>query len=174
MPYGPTSGIADPLFGEIHVRVDPGAGRVEVGGPAVPPVVVRRTRGAGRRSRTAVGTRRAGRLAMTVDGEDVRVVPGRGWGLRRCHGVRVVHRGSRYRLTPGYLPRGRSRLTRDGRRLGRFRSDGRAAPAEWSGGAPVTARDAAVGYALAAAFGRRRKSWLWDAAEVVLDGLSSG
>ncbi|GAA2428127.1 hypothetical protein [Streptomyces macrosporus] len=175
MPYGPASdAVEDALFGEIRVRSYLGTGRVEVEGPAVPPVTVHRAPGAERGGRVAIGVRRAGRLAVTVDGEPASVSPGRG---PRRRAVRVTHRGSRYRLKPRRLRRGRSLLTRDGHRLGHFRSDGRRAPAEWSGGASVSARDAAVGYALAAAFGRWEEPWwskAFDRAGDLLDAVFSG
>lgn len=47
-----------------------------------------------------------------------------------------------------------SRLTRDGKHIGDFSSDGdRRVLAEWRSGAAVEPADAAIGYALAAAFG---------------------
>ncbi|MGY1452375.1 hypothetical protein [Streptomyces sp. SS8] len=169
--------VDDPRFGTVGVTLYPGAGSLRVEGAGIPAVTIRRTKGTRRDGRVPVGTRRRRRLAMTVDGEPAVLSPGPGRGPRRWYGVRAVHRGVDYRLTPCRRPRGRSHLARNDRPLGHFRSDGRPAPAEWRDGPGAEAVDAAVGYALAAAFGRWKLPWwgrwggrLWDLVGEFLPG----
>ncbi|SFJ83061.1 hypothetical protein [Streptomyces pini] len=168
--------VDDPRFGTVGVTLYPGAGSVRVEGAGIPTVTIRRTGGTRGNGRVPVGTRRR-RLAMTVGGEPAVLSPGPGRGPLRWYGVRVVHRGVDYRLTPRRRPRGRSSLARDDRPLGHFRSDGRPAPAEWRDGAGAEAVDAAVGYAAAVAFGRWKLPWwarwgerLWNLVGELLSG----
>ncbi|MFD6885635.1 hypothetical protein [Streptomyces sp. NPDC059957] len=87
-------------------------------------------------------------VTMTVDGVVVRLVPAKGFLTRRSYRVDA----DRYRMVPCSL--GESRLLLGGERIGVFTSvgDGRVG-AEWQHESRRTPDDAAVGYALAAAFG---------------------
>ncbi|MEV6728370.1 MULTISPECIES: hypothetical protein [unclassified Streptomyces] len=87
-------------------------------------------------------------VTMTIDGAVVRLVPAKGFLTR--HSYRVD--ADRYRLVPFSLSE--SSLLLDGERIGVFTSvgDGRVW-AEWHDETRRTPDDAAVGYALAAAFG---------------------
>ncbi|WP_241833390.1 hypothetical protein [Streptomyces caatingaensis] len=103
-----------------------------------------------------IGTRDADFLALTVDGERAVLGLGRGRLTRRSYAVDATCAGTAYRLVPDSFDA--SRLLRDGRRLGSFTSgltpDGTCtASADWAAGAAPTPLDAAVGHALAAAFG---------------------
>ncbi|GAA2387455.1 hypothetical protein GCM10010420_08100 [Streptomyces glaucosporus] len=168
-PDGPRSGethAEDTRFGGITVRLDTGAGTLEVEGRAVPRVALRRKPGGEVAGHVPIGTRDGTRLTLTVDGETVPVVPGKGRLLRRSYAVDVTCRGARYRLVPDSLDG--SRLLKDGRRLGRLSSDGDGIVlAEWREGAEVEAVDAALGYALAAAFGTGGQPWWMMAADLV-------
>ncbi|MEI7034297.1 hypothetical protein [Streptomyces pratensis] len=123
-----------------------------VSGERVPRVVLTRAPGVEPDDRIAIGTRDPHRLTLTVDGREAVIAPGKGKLRRRSHRVDVRYAGTSYRLVPDSIPS--SRLTRGRERLGDFSSDGdRRVLAEWRPGAPVEPLDAAIGYALAAAFG---------------------
>ncbi|MFJ8535620.1 hypothetical protein [Streptomyces sp. NPDC093591] len=148
--------VEDSLFGPLTVRLDTERGEVVVGGEALPRIVLSRAAGTETDDHIPVGTRDGGRLTLTVDGEEASVRPAKGRLTRRSFRVDVRHAGHVWRLVPDSLPG--SEFLRDGRRLGNFCSEGDGAvTAEWrpeSG--PDTApdaTDAALGYALAAAFG---------------------
>ncbi|MFC9584333.1 hypothetical protein ACFVJ8_16090 [Streptomyces yangpuensis] len=137
----------DPQFGTVTVELDHEAGTLVVDGDGVPRVEVRRTGGAEVDSQVPIGTRDPEHLAMHVGGVEAELRPAKGFLTRTSYRVDV---GS-LRFVPVSLDG--SRLSRDGVELGVFVStgDGRVT-AEWKGGQPE-AYDAAVGYALAAAFG---------------------
>ncbi|MEU2184060.1 hypothetical protein [Streptomyces thermolilacinus] len=143
----------DALFGAVTVELDTAAGLVDVRGDTVPQVVVRRADGvADVDARIPVGTRDGALLSLAVDGCATRIEPGRGRLTRRSFRVDVTYEGVAYRLVPDALTE--SRLLRDGKPIGRFASDGDGTVlAEWEDGARVRAVEAALGYALAAAFG---------------------
>jgi hypothetical protein len=112
-------------------------------------------RGEQDRPTVPIGTRDPGRLTLVVDGVRARVAPGTGKLSRRSFRVDAWVEEVHYALRP---EADGSTLTADGAERGFFPGDDR--PAVWLPGA--TPRDAAVGYALAAAFGVRAKS-LYDA-----------
>ncbi|CAL9299519.1 hypothetical protein AB0N23_19245 [Streptomyces sp. NPDC052644] len=143
----------DTLFGSVAVALDTAAGVVDVRGDTVPGVVVRRADGvADVDEHIPVGTRDGALLSLVVDGEAVPVRPGKGRLTRRSFRVDVTYEGVAYRLVPDALSE--SRLLRDGKPIGRFSSDGDGVVlAEWQDDARVRAVEAALGYALAAAFG---------------------
>ena len=101
-----------------------------------------------------IGTRQAANLRMRVNDSAARLRPGPGRYARGSYKVSVVHDGATYRLRPKSPDT--SRLTRDNVRLGDFglQADG-SVNADWfqENRDSVTSTDAAVGYALAAAFG---------------------
>ncbi|NGO07637.1 hypothetical protein G5C60_08215 [Streptomyces sp. HC44] len=147
--------IQDDLFGELSVWSDPEKGEVAVGGRAVPDVVLRRVAGT-RTNRTKehipIGTRKRGRLTLDVDGQEAVIRPAKGRVTRRSYRIDVRHAGRAYRLLPDSIAG--SRLLKDKEHIGDFSSDGDGRVlAEWKEGARVEAADAALGYALAAAFG---------------------
>ena len=99
-----------------------------------------------------IGTRDASALSMRVDGVPVTLRPGPGRLMRGSYKVRVRCGETAYLFRPKNPER--SRLSRDGVRLGDFEvRAGGAVDVQWHDGAEPTAADVAVGYALAAAFG---------------------
>lgn len=143
--------IEDTRFGGITVRQD-GRDRLEVHGEAVPRVVLERDPAAEVDPHIAIGTRDPAHLRMWIDGREAELRPAKGALSRRSYRVDVEYDGMRYRLVPDSIPS--SRLTRDGVHLGDFSSDGdETVLAEWQDGPGIQPTDAAIGYALAAAFG---------------------
>ncbi|MEU2390877.1 hypothetical protein [Streptomyces sp. NPDC007369] len=147
----------DPLFGTITVELDHAAGRLVVDGDAIPRVDVRRAAAAPVDAQVPIGTRAPEALALAVGGTPVALRPAKGFLTRRSYRVDAGEGGAGYahRLVPVSL--GTSRLLHDGVPLGEFTSTGDGqVTAEWRAagtGARPEAYDAAVGYALAAAFG---------------------
>ncbi|MFH8239866.1 hypothetical protein [Streptomyces sp. NPDC018321] len=141
----------DERFGAVTVRLDTGRGEVVVEGGAVPRVELGRE-GPEDDGHVPVGTRDGDRLALTVDGEEAVVDPSKGRLTRRSFAVDVRYAGGAWRLVPDSVAG--SRLLRGREHVGDFVSqgDGRVL-AEWREGAEPKALDAALGYALAAAFG---------------------
>ncbi|GAA2242896.1 hypothetical protein GCM10010145_06550 [Streptomyces ruber] len=162
----------DDRHGAVSVELsgEHGDTLVVTGGDAIPRVVLTRAPEAEVDEQIVIGTRDPRHLRMTVGGDDAEITPARGRLTRRSYRVDVSYAGAAYRLVPVSV--GTSRLTRDGKRLGKFSSDGDLRViAEWEEGAEVVPADAAVGYALAAAFGTGGQS-LWTAVvEVVSEAL---
>jgi hypothetical protein len=106
-----------------------------------------------------IGTRDAAHLTMLLDGTPVALRPGPGRYTRGSYKVAAVHEGVNYVLAPASEVS--SRLSRDGVRLGEFTryGDGEIR-VWWESGAPVGVGDAALGYALVAAFGAGAKFFL--------------
>jgi hypothetical protein len=147
-PSGP---VEDTLFGTITVRLD-GQDRVTVEGERVPAVVLERDPASEADPLIAIGTRDPDALTLSVDGTAARITPAKGKLRRRTYRIDVEYEGVHYRLEPDSVPS--SRLTRDGVHLGDFSSEGdETVIAEWREDAGVRPADAAVGYALASAFG---------------------
>ncbi|WP_455358911.1 hypothetical protein [Streptomyces sp. SYSU K21746] len=148
---------ADRLFGAVYIALDHEGGTLAVSGDGLPRAEIRRSAGTPPESHVPIGTREQGRLTLSVDGADETLRPAKGFLTRRSYRVEVesAARGHGYLLVPDSL--GTSRLLRDGRLLGVFTSTGDGTVcAEWEGsksGERVEPHDAAVGYALAAAFG---------------------
>jgi hypothetical protein len=148
----------DPFFGEVGIELDHEAGTLDVTGGELPPVRIRRAPGTRPESHVPIGTRDPDELTLTIGGAEETLRPAKGFLTRRSYRVEVVCEARKcgYVLVPDSL--GTSRLLRDGRRLGVFTSTGDGkVTAEWEkGSGPARAPepyDAAVGYALAAAFG---------------------
>ncbi|WP_262387254.1 hypothetical protein [Streptomyces sp. TRM49041] len=143
----------DVLFGGIRVSLDTVGGAVTVHGDAVPGIAVRRADGVDRvDAHIPVGTRDGALLSLTVDGADVPIRPGKGRLTRGSFRVDVPYDGIVYRLVPDSMAE--SRLLRGRQRIGGFSSDGDGVVlARWEEGVRVRAVEAALGYALAAAFG---------------------
>ncbi|MEI5036196.1 hypothetical protein RB201_36705 [Streptomyces sp. S1A(2023)] len=163
--------VEDDHHGEILVEL---AGKqsemLVVSGERIPRVVLTRAPGTEVDDHIAIGTRDPRRLTLTVDGQEATIKPGKGRIRRRSYRVDVRCAGTSYRLVPDSIPS--SRLTRNGRRLGDFSSGGdRRVLAEWRPGAAVEPRDAAIGYALAAAFGTGGQPMWMMAVETVSEFL---
>lgn len=142
----------DDLFGELSVRLDTEQGEVTVAGNAVPRIVLRRDAETEAEDHIPIGTRKRGRVTLDVDGQEAVVRPAKGRLTRRSYRVDVRHAGHAYRLLPDSIAG--SRLLKDRKHIGDFSSDGDGhVLAEWKEGARVEPADAALGYALAAAFG---------------------
>ncbi|WP_244410147.1 hypothetical protein [Streptomyces albofaciens] len=151
---GPGPGLAeDRVFGRVALDLDAAAGLLTVHGERVPTAVLRRAPDAVPAGSVPIGTRDAAALRLTVDGHPGHITPGKGRPARRSHRVDVIYGGVLYRLLPDSP--GGSRLVKDGRRIADFSSDGGGHVwADWHPDvAPPLREDAAVGYALAAAFG---------------------
>ncbi|MFH8281088.1 hypothetical protein [Streptomyces antibioticus] len=148
---------ADRLFEAVHIALDHEDGTLTVSGDGVPRTEIRRIAGTPLESHVPIGTRDQRRLTLSVEGADEALRPAKGFLTRRSYRVEVesTARGHGYLLVPDSL--GTSRLLRDGRLLGVFTSTGDGTvSAAWEGsnsGERVEPHDAAVGYALAAAFG---------------------
>ncbi|MHA5052167.1 hypothetical protein [Streptomyces sp. SD15] len=167
----PRSGPAqDAVYGEIRIRLDAEDGTLTVEGEEIPLAELRRLAGAKVNEHVPIGTRDADRLVLTVAGEDARITPARGRISRRSYRVDVAYGGAAYRLVP--CSPADSKLLKDRRRIGVLtsRGDG-SAEAEWKRGGKVLPQDAAIGYALAAAFGTGAQStldWLLDPVDALL------
>ncbi|WP_156725723.1 hypothetical protein [Streptomyces apocyni] len=178
--------VHDDLFGEITVQLDVQEGRLMVEGELIPRVTLRRDPEADVDEHVAIGTREGERLRLTVGGAEATLRLGKGGISRRSYRVDVEHDGVRYRLVPDSVPS--SRLTRDGAYVGDFLSDGdgrviaewrdrnrdRTGESEGEGkreGPDVQPVDAAIGYALAAAFGTGGQPWWMMAADAVSSAL---
>ncbi|MCX4824641.1 hypothetical protein OG883_33270 [Streptomyces sp. NBC_01142] len=146
----PTS-THDDLFGEVSVQLD-GQESLVVDGEQIPRITLTRAPGAEVDDHIAIGTRDPERLTLTIDGTEVKLAPAKGKLSRRSYRVDVEYDGASYRLVPDSIPS--SRLTRDGKHIGDFSSDGDGRVlADWREDAEVKPLDASLGYALAAAFG---------------------
>jgi hypothetical protein len=117
-----------------------------------------------------IGTRKSENLEIVIDGEAARLKPGPGRWARGSYKVTVVHDRVTYLFRPKSPDT--SRLTRDGIKLGDFelRDDGDVR-VTWHDDADVRATDAAVGYALSAAFGTGAQFMLLALLGMLEDGV---
>ncbi|MFE0703047.1 hypothetical protein [Streptomyces sp. NPDC058872] len=162
--------VEDELFGALTVRLDVERGEVTVSGERVPRVELRRAEGTEGKDHVPVGTRDGALLTLTVDGADAVIDPAKGRLTRRSYRVDVRCAERSWRLVPDSLPG--SRLIRSGARLGEFSSDGDGKVlVEWHEDAEPEALDAALGYALAAAFGTGAQPLWMTAIEMIGDLL---
>ncbi|MFF4161213.1 hypothetical protein [Streptomyces sp. NPDC001678] len=146
-------------------------GVLDVSGPAIPRVRIARDWRAKRAKDVPIGTRAAKELTISVDDTVVVLLPGRPGLTRRSHTVSVQCEEATYEFVPHSYRR--SRLIRDGRCIGRFRTriTGRT-KAEWEPQADVRPLDVSIGHALAVAFGTgARPAWL-DAIDSAADFMS--
>ena len=144
--------VEEERFGTISVRLDMEVGEVTVEGESVPRIELLRAQETEADDHIPIGTRDASRLTLTVDGDEAVIDPAKGRLTRRSYRVDVRHADHTWRLVPDSIPG--SRLLRDDEHIGDFSSDGDGRVlAEWREGAEPEALDAALGYALAAAFG---------------------
>ncbi len=144
--------LDDPLFGAVTVAIVPHR-RITVSGPGIPDTVLVREGGVdGADPHSAIGTRNAGALTLTVAGVPAAIAPGKGRFRRSTYKVDATLDGVRYRLVPTSIAT--SSFLRDGERLGEFTADGdETVLVEWDKKAASCPTSAAVGYALAAAYG---------------------
>ncbi len=158
--------IQDTRFGGVTVRQD-GQDRLEVEGESIPHVVLERDPAAEVDPHIAIGTRDPARLTLRIDGAHAELRPAKGRFSRRSYRVDVEYGGASYRLVPDSIPS--SRLTRDGVHLGDFSSDGdESVIVEWKEGCEIRPADAAIGYALASAFGTGgQPMWM-----MIVDGVA--
>ncbi|PJN35303.1 hypothetical protein CG717_03490 [Streptomyces sp. CB02613] len=164
--------VEDDHHGDIRVElVGEQRETLVVSGEGIPRVVLTRAPGAEVDDHILIGTRAPRLLTLTVDGRDATIKPGKGKLRRRSYRVDVRCAGTAYRLVPDSIPS--SRLTRDGKHIGDFSSAGgdRRVIAEWRDGAVVEPADAAIGYALAAAFGTGGQPMWMMAIETVSEFL---
>jgi hypothetical protein len=103
-----------------------------------------------------IGSREAQHLAMVVDEMPVVLALGPGEYTRNSYQVSATVGSVSYQLVPSSDVS--SVLTRDTERLGEFTRGESGISVSWHEGATVGPVDAAVGYALAAAFGTGAKS----------------
>jgi hypothetical protein len=152
--------VEDPLHGVVIVHTDIERGRVEVAGDGFPAVHLHRSATAEVSDYVPIGTRDAEHLALTVDGTPATLLPGRGRFTRGSFRVDVRVDGARYHFRPS--DEHGSRLSRDGHPLGELMLEPETVElmAVWAPGADVRPQDAAVGYALATAFGTGAESTL--------------
>jgi hypothetical protein len=155
-----TCTVVDARFGLVIVHTDVDEGTIEIAGDTLPLVDLRRTADATVSSYVPIGTRRAEHLTLSVDGVPATITPGRGRFTRGSFRVDAEVDDVRYRLTPSDADA--SALLRDGRRLGQLMLEPETIElaAFWATDAHVQPTDAAVGYALATAFGTGAKHTL--------------
>ncbi|MFD3517382.1 hypothetical protein [Streptomyces sp. NPDC058657] len=160
--------LDDTLFGAVTVAIDPHR-RITVSGPAIPRTDLVRTGGIdGADTYSAIGTRSAAALTLTVADSPAAIRPGRGRFRRATYKVDATHEGTRYRLTPTSIAT--STLTRDGTVLGEFTADGdERVLAAWHPDAAPRPVDASVGYTLAAAYGTGGQPMWMTLIDVVTD-----
>jgi hypothetical protein len=152
--------VEDPLHGVVIVHTDIERGRVEVAGDGFPPVHLRRSATAEVSTYVPIGTRDPAHLTLTVDGTQATLLPGRGRFTRGSFRVDTHVEGVHYHFRPS--DEDGSLLSRDGRRLGELMLEPETVElmAVWTPGADVRPQDAAIGYALATAFGTGAESTL--------------
>jgi hypothetical protein len=160
VPLIQTCVVEDPLHGVVIVHTDIEKGWVEVAGDGFPPVHLRRSATAEISPYVPIGTRDPAQLTLTVAGAPAELAPGRGRFTRGSYRVDARVGGVHYRFRPS--DEDGSSLTRDGEGLGVLMLEPETIElmAAWTPGADVRPQDAALGYALATAFGTGAESTL--------------
>jgi hypothetical protein len=160
VPLIQTCTVEDPLHGVVIVHTDIERGWIEVAGDGFPAVHVRRSDDAEVSQFVPIGTRDPAHLTLTVGGTPSTLSLGRGRFTRSSFRVDAHVDGADYHFRPS--DEDGSRLSRDGQRLGDLLLEPETVElmAVWTPGADVRPRDAAVGYALATAFGTGAESTL--------------
>ena len=157
---------------EFEVSVEVAEDRVVVvagDGATQSRATIQRSADAALLSYIPIGTRDAAHLSMSLDDDSVALRPGPGRYTRRSYHVVAIHRGAQYLLKA--TSEVSSWLSRDGARLGEFsRIDDADVRVVWKPGAAVSTADAAIGFALAAAFGTGAKHFLM----ILLEGGVGG
>lgn len=165
-----TCTVEDALHGVVIVHTDIERGWIEVAGDGFPSVHLRRSETAEVSTYVPIGTRDPAHLTLTVDGTPAVLSPGRGRFTRGSFRVDAHVGELRYRFHPS--DEDGSRLSRDGQRLGELMLEPETVElmAVWSPGADVRPQDAALGYALATAFGTGAESTLM----MLVNGMTGG
>ncbi|MGC7102608.1 hypothetical protein ACPZ19_48755 [Amycolatopsis lurida] len=148
--------VNDVHYGVLTIDVSAERGVVEVSGEQVPTVVIRRSPDAEASKYIPIGTRNATHLSMSVGGVAAELRPGKGRLTRRSYRIELTVAGTEYKSTPG--PDEDAVLSRDGVKLGSFEldeADGEFTVHWLTEGDEVQPSDAAIGYALSAAFRTR-------------------
>ncbi|WP_158887489.1 hypothetical protein [Amycolatopsis anabasis] len=148
-----TSVVEDAFFGEMEILTDDHRGTVEVSGPSVPTVVIRRIPGGQVDRFVPIGSRRPEDLTMTVDTATVEIVPGPGKWTRGSYRVRVTTPEADYLFKPNSIAT--TGLVRNGTKLADFSMDDDEGDfiVYWiQERRNVLPADAAIGYALSVAF----------------------
>jgi hypothetical protein len=160
VPLIQTCTVEDPLHGVVIVHTDIDRGWIEVAGDGFPAVHLRRSDTAEVSQYVPIGTRDPAHLTLTVDGVRAALSLGRGRFTRGSFRVDAHVDGVHYAFRPS--DEDGSRLSRDGQRLGDLMLEPETVElmAVWTPGAEVRPQDAAVGYALATAFGTGAESTL--------------
>jgi hypothetical protein len=155
-----TCTVEDPLHGVVIVHTDIERGWIELAGDGFPAVHLRRSDSAEVSQYVPIGTRDAAHLTLTVDGAPATLSLGKGRFTRGSFRVDAHVDGVHYHFRPS--DEDGSLLSRDGLRLGEFMLEPETVElmAVWTPGADVRPQDAAVGYALATAFGTGAESTL--------------
>ncbi|MFC5286494.1 hypothetical protein ACFPM7_05475 [Actinokineospora guangxiensis] len=145
--------VDDAFYDGLSIRTDDTEGVVEVSGPRIPTVTIRRSPDAAVDRFVPIGTRQAGELVMTVAGVAADLRPGKGKLTRASYGVDLVVAGTRYRFAPNSVAT--SRLVRAGRKvfeLSMGDEDGDFLVQWLINRDDTEGADAAIGYALSVAF----------------------
>lgn len=145
--------VDDAFFGELEIRTDDHTGSIEITGPEVPAVAIRRSSGAEVDRFVPVGSRRPADLEMLVGGEPATIVPEPGKWTRGSYRVRVVTQDGEYLFKPNSIAT--TQLRRDGTKLADFSMDDDEGDfiVYWiQTRERVLSADAAIGYALSVAF----------------------
>lgn len=158
VPLIQTCVVEDPRYGVVIVHTDAEKGWIEVAGDGFPSVHLRRSAAAEVSRHVPIGTRDPAHLTLTVAGSPATLAIGRGRFTRGSFRVDASVDGVHYRLHPS--DDDGSELTRDGRKLGVLMLEPETIElmAVWRPDADVRPQDAAVGYALATAFGTGAES----------------
>jgi hypothetical protein len=160
--------LDDPLFGPVTVAIAPHS-RITVSGPALPLTDLVRSGGLdGADTYSAIGTRSAAALTLTVADTHATIHPGKGRFRRSTYKVDATHNNTHYRLVPTSI--GTSTFLRDGKPLGEFTADGdETVLVEWHEDADPQPVDASIGYTLAAAYGTGGQPMWMTLIDVVTD-----
>ena len=155
-----TCTVEDPLHGVVIVHTDIERGWIEVAGDGFPVVHLRRTEDAEVSPYVPIGTRDPAHLTLTVGEAPATLSLGRGRFTRGSFRVDAHVDGVQYLFRPS--DEDGSRLSRDGQPLGELMLEPETVElmAVWAPGADVRPQDAAIGYALATAFGTGAESTL--------------
>lgn len=156
--------IDDELFGTIIITVDTHHS-VVVQGDGIPHARIERTVDSDANEYVPVGTRERSELEATVGGGQAEIHPARGRLSRKSYRVDLTHRGVSYRLNPDSIAS--SSIQRNGTTVGDLSHENEGIFADWSVSSPPDPTDAAVAYALAAAFGTGAQPAWMTAVDVI-------
>jgi hypothetical protein len=152
MHFTGTRTIDDGHYGELTIHTSTERGVVEVSGNQVPTVVLQRSSDAELNKFVPIGTRNADHLTMSVDGDEADLRPGPGKLTRRSYRVELTLAGTHYEFTPD--DDDDTQLRRNGATIASFSMDvdGKFTVHWQTERDDSQPADAAIGYALSAAF----------------------